>query len=57
MIKAKLANSSGRLANRLTAAAAAAARSVAENRLRARRRDPRRWRDARLLWPLFARTD
>ena len=57
MIKAKIANSSGRLAKRLTAAAATAARSAAENRLRARRRDPLRWRDARLLWPLFARTD
>ena len=40
-----------RLAARLTARA----RALAEARLLARRADPRRWRRARLLWPLFGK--
>ena len=39
------------LARRLVARARRAAETRAENMLRARRRDPSRWRDARLLWP------
>lgn len=33
------------------------AEAHAANRLLARRAEPRRWRDARLLWPLFAKDD
>ena len=40
---------------RLTAKAATLARAAAENRLRAARSDPARWRRAALLWPLFTR--
>ena len=40
---------------RLTAKAETLARAAAENRLRAARSDPARWRRAALLWPLFTR--
>ncbi len=39
------------LALRLANRARIAAEARAENTLREKRRDPRRWRDARLLWP------
>lgn len=50
MIEARTA-SFGSLARRLTVAARNAVEAHAENVLRARRKDPWRWRDARLLWP------
>ena len=40
---------------RLTAKAETLARAAAENRLRAARSDPARWRLEALLWPLFAK--
>lgn len=40
-------------ARRLAAFASRAAEAHGENLLRARRRDPQRWRDPRLLWPNF----
>ncbi|MGB3795438.1 MAG: hypothetical protein WA957_03945 [Alteraurantiacibacter sp.] len=39
------------IAKRLAGRARASAEALAENALRARRQDPQRWRDARLLWP------
>lgn len=42
-LAARLARKAGRLAEART-----------ENAVRARRRDPARWRSARLLWPTFA---
>lgn len=54
MITARQARGAG-LAARLAARALAMAR--AENALRARRGDGRRWRQARLLWPLFGGRD
>lgn len=42
------------LTARLARRAARLAEARAENAVRARRRDPRRWRSARLLWPTFA---
>lgn len=54
MIKARLPAATG-LARRLTAKAGALAGTAMENRLRDRRADPLRWRQARLLWPLFTR--
>tara|TARA_B100001057_G_scaffold12272_1_gene11650 strand:- start:286 stop:459 length:174 start_codon:yes stop_codon:yes gene_type:complete len=39
------------LARRLAARARIAAEARAENALREKRRDPWRWRNARLLWP------
>lgn len=39
------------LAQRLAAYARTLAQARAENALRARHKDPWRWRDARLLWP------
>lgn len=42
----------GRLVSRLVTRAAEAGAAAAENRLRQRRGDASRWRDARLLWPL-----
>jgi hypothetical protein len=41
------------LTRRLTSRARIMAEAHAENVLRENRRDPRRWRDARLLWPDF----
>lgn len=41
----------GALTERLTARA----KAIATARLSARRDDPRRWRRARWLWPLFAK--
>lgn len=43
------------LASRLAARAANLARAHGENRLRARRNDPSRWRNPGLLWPLFTK--
>jgi hypothetical protein len=43
------------LAQRLEDQAEALARAHAEQRLLALRNDPRRWRRAHLLWPLFAK--
>ena len=40
---------------RLAAKAAKIAQARAENRLRTRKRDPWRWRNSRLLWPLFTK--
>lgn len=42
------------LAQDLTRKAAALAEAEAARRVLEDRRDPRRWRDARLVWPLFA---
>ncbi len=53
MIRAQL--SARNLAARLAAKAAILASSAAENRLRARRTDPMRWRLPRLIWPLFTK--
>lgn len=39
------------LAAQLTRRARALALSLSENDLRERQQDPRRWRNARLLWP------
>jgi len=44
-----------RLAARLTAKARALAEARAEARALARRDNPARWRNARLVWPLFAK--
>lgn len=55
MMDARIARSD--LAQRLTDRARKLAEVHAENRLLARRAEPRRWRDARLLWPLFAKDD
>jgi hypothetical protein len=54
MIGAKIPAANG-LARRLAAKAGAMAGATVESRLRGRQADPRRWRQARLLWPLFAR--
>ncbi len=54
MIAARLPAATG-LARRLAAKAAGLAATAMENRLRDRRADPWRWRQARLLWPLFTR--
>ena|GEM_PF-1234735 len=40
---------------RLAAKARAIAQAQAEARVREARRDPWRWRKARLLWPLFGK--
>lgn len=45
------------IAARLNEKAARLGRARAEMHLHARRRDGRRWRDARLLWPLFLKDD
>lgn len=41
--------------DRLAARVLAKARALAEQRRLARREDPRRWRRAGLLWPLFGK--
>ncbi len=43
------------LAARLTAKAKAIATAAAQSRSLSRRTDPRRWRTAALLWPLFTK--
>lgn len=55
MIRASL--STRTLVSRLAAKAATLATAAAENRLRARRADPLRWRLPRLLWPLLSKGD
>lgn len=45
------------IARRLNDKAARLGRARAEMHLRARRGDGWRWRDARLLWPLFLKDD
>lgn len=47
------ASFAARLANRARLLAVAAA----ESKLRSRRKDGSRWRNARLLWPLFSRDE
>lgn len=54
MIGAKLAPDRA-LASRLAQKASVLARAALENRLLARRSDPLRWRQPRLLWPLFTK--
>lgn len=54
MIRGRSQNRTG-FAARLARRAEALAQAAAENALRARRADPARWRQARLLWPLFSR--
>jgi hypothetical protein len=44
-----------RFVARLAAKARRIGKAKAEERMRAHRGDPRRWRLARLLWPLLAR--
>lgn len=46
---------SGEGFDRLAARLLARARALAAERRLARRADTRRWRDARLLWPLFGK--
>lgn len=48
---------SAALITRLTRKAEKLAAAHGENVLRARKRDPWRWRRSRLLWPLFGRED
>lgn len=53
MINAKI-GPAAQLIERLTQRAAILAEAHAENALRAKRREPSRWRKSRLLWPLFS---
>jgi hypothetical protein len=55
VIEAKIEPVGTSFAARLVGRAAALATAQAENAVRARRRDPWRWRLPRLLWPLFAK--
>lgn len=55
MIRARTALSARAFAGSLARKAARLARARAETSLLARREDPRRWRAARLLWPLFTK--
>lgn len=55
MIEAKVGPPLAAFAARMARKAALLAESRGETAIRARRRDPARWRSARLLWPLFAR--
>lgn len=57
MIRARSALSPRAFAHGLARKAARLAEARAEDRLLAQRADPRRWRMARLLWPLFATKD
>lgn len=57
MIRARSALSPQAFAQALTRQAARLAEARAEDRLLSRRTDPRRWRMARLLWPLFTSKD
>ncbi|HYD23541.1 MAG TPA: hypothetical protein VEB68_02005 [Croceibacterium sp.] len=54
MIEAKT-RAAAPLADRLAAKAGLLGEARAEALIRAHRRDPRRWRLAGLLWPLFAK--
>ena len=54
LLRAEASPSRSAFAARLAAKARRLALAHAENRLRARRKDGARWRQARLLWPLFA---
>ena len=53
MIRADPKRAFGALTASLSAKAEMAAKARALSRLRAGKRDPWRWRDAKLLWPLF----
>ncbi|MFC3098241.1 hypothetical protein [Alteraurantiacibacter palmitatis] len=53
MIAARRSETSG-FAARLALRAAQIAAAATESALYARNGDPRRWRQARLLWPLFS---
>lgn len=55
MIEAKLGDAFDALVARLAARAAALARARAQSDQLARQRDPRRWRQSGLIWPLFAK--
>lgn len=57
MIRARAAISPGAFAQSLARKAVRLAEARTETRLLARRTDPRRWRMARLLWPLFTSKD
>ncbi len=54
MIEAEARPPLAALAARIARKAARLAEARVENGVRARRRDPGRWRSARLLWPTFA---
>ncbi|GAA0269943.1 hypothetical protein GCM10009127_07450 [Alteraurantiacibacter aestuarii] len=54
MIAARITDTSG-FAKALVEKATALARAHAQNQLRASRADPARWRNPRLLWPLFTK--
>ncbi len=54
MIKAEIPGLAS-LAKRLSARADRLGEAAAENRARARRHDPGRWRKSELLWPLFGK--
>lgn len=56
MIAASARTSAGTFIARLTGKAGVIAAARAETILRERKRDPWRWRNARLLWPLFTTT-
>ncbi|MCB2065811.1 MAG: hypothetical protein KDE15_04120 [Erythrobacter sp.] len=56
MISAKAPQFTG-LAQRLASTAVALAQAHGEMLLRQRRRDGSRWREARLLWPLYTQGD
>lgn len=55
MIAAKQVGSGARFAARLADKARQLAEAKAEERVRARRGEARRWRLARLLWPVFTK--
>lgn len=55
MISAEPDPQLGALAERLTAKAKSLAEATAVRMALARRGDPRRWRQAGLIWPLFFR--
>lgn len=55
MIAARTRRSHSAFAAALSRKAARLARARAEEALRARKGDSRRWRDPRLLWPLFTK--
>lgn len=57
MIRARTGLSPRAFAQSLARKAAQLAEARAETRLLTRRTDPRRWRMARLLWPLFTSKD
>ncbi|WP_324262152.1 hypothetical protein U4960_03105 [Altererythrobacter sp. H2] len=57
MIRARSTLSPSAFAQRLARKAARLAEARAGASLLARREDPRRWRMARLLWPLFTSKD